>query len=196
MNSGALSANGQNRKSDFEILGEWQTTNGNRLMLKARSKTGYASIWLDHNGHPVKIGYTLHAGGVLRDLRWEAPWREQTQAWKTQQRNHIAALIAAWHADNHRPPKPSPLPSNIFGVFDLDGFRFAVEPTATREHAVLSVINNENGLTPVADLLHDDGRLCGLVTRPGWKGTPDDRKRRWRTESQTILTRAATENRL
>jgi len=56
---------------------------------------------------------------------------------------------------------------------------------------VLSVVNTENGLTPVADLLHDNGRVCGLVTRPGWKGTPDERRRQWRFESQAILVQAA-----
>lgn len=191
-----LSADGRNRGTDFEILGEWQTVNGNRLMLKARRKSGYASIWLDRKEHSVKVGYALHSGGVLRELRWEAPWREQIPAWKTQQRHHVAALIAAWHAEDFRSPQPSPLPSNVFGVFDLDGFRFAVEPAATPEHAVLSVISTGNSLIPVADLLHDHGRLCGMVTRPGWKDAPEDRKRRWRTEAQAVLTRAAGEQRL
>jgi hypothetical protein len=178
-------------KGGFEVLGEWQTTNGNLLSLKARRKTGYASVWLDYQGQAVKIGYALHAGGVVREVRWEVPWNEQTRAWKGQQRHHIASLIADWHAEIQRPVRPAPLPASVIGMFDLDGFRFAVEPTVASEHAVLSVVNVENGLTPVADLLHDEGRICGLVTRPGWKGTPDERRRQWRRESEAILTQAA-----
>lgn len=175
----------------FEILGEWQTATGNMLSLKARSKTGYASIWLDYNGNPIKIGYAAHAGGVVREVRWEPPWSEQTAVWKVQQRNHIASLIADWHAENLRPTQPRPLPASVIGVFELDGFRFVVEPTTAEEHAVLSVVNTENGLTPVADLLHDRGRICGLVTRPGWKGTPEERRRQWRGECEVILSQTA-----
>ncbi|MEU5871428.1 hypothetical protein AB0A73_07660 [Glycomyces sp. NPDC047369] len=178
-------------RTEFEVLGEWETVRGNRLSLKARRKTGYASVWLDYLGKPVKIGYALHAGGVVREVRWGTPWNEQTPAWKSQQRGHIASLIADWHAEVQRPVQPAALPESVAGVFDLDGFRFAVEPTSAPEHAVLCVVNSENGLTPVADLLHDEGRICGLVTRPGWKGTPDERRRRWRRESEAILTQAA-----
>jgi hypothetical protein len=195
MRSEAL-PDGQNRKSDFEVLGEWETASGNRLMLKARRKSGYASIWLDYNGHPVKIGYALHAGGVVRSIGWEPLWGEQTEAWKTQQRNHIAALIASWHADDSGPAPLSPLPASVVGVFDLDGFRFAVESTSADEHAVLSVISTSGGLAPIADLLHDKGHVSGLITRPGWTGTPDERKRRWRIGSEEILQRAARNGRL
>ncbi|WP_133884379.1 hypothetical protein [Glycomyces sp. NRRL B-16210] len=137
-------------------------------MLKTRLKTGSASIWLDYNGKPIRIGYALHAGGVLRQVRWEAPWRDQTRAWKTQQRNHIAALIAAWHAESAQPPRPAVLPPSVVGTFDLDGFRFAVEGASAQEHSVLSVVNAQGCLTPIADLLHDNGRVCAMVTRPGW----------------------------
>lgn len=182
--------------AEFEVLGEWTTATGNRLSLKARKATGYASIWLHHRGNPVKIGHALHAGGVVRELRWEAPWREQTEAWKAQQRHHITALIAEWHAGATGPTKPVPLPTSVIGTFDLDGFRFAVEPTAASEHAVLSVVNVANGLTPIADLLHENGRVCGMVARPGWKSTPDDRKRHWRRQAEAILSRAAGQGRL
>ncbi|PRY56017.1 hypothetical protein [Glycomyces artemisiae] len=186
----------QGSVNEFENLGEWQTSTGNILRLKARRKTGYASVWLDYNGHPIKIGHAIHAGGVVREMRWEAPSNEQTPAWKVQQRSHIASLIADWHAGNTRPVQPAPLPTSVLGVFDLDGFRFAVEPTLAAEHAVLSVVNTENALMPVADLLHDNGRICGLVTRPGWKGTPDERRRHWRSEAEHILTLAAQQGRL
>jgi hypothetical protein len=181
----------QGGTAGFEILGEWETATGNVLRLKARRKTGYASVWLDYNGDPIKIGYAAHAGGVVREVRWEPPWNEQTPAWKVQQRGHIASLIADWHAENDRPTQPAPLPASVIGVFDLDGFRFAVEPTTAAEHAVLSVVNTANGLTPVADLLHEHGRICGLVTRPGWKGTPEERRRQWRRECEAILTQTA-----
>lgn len=172
-----------------EVLGEWLTDNGNQLTLMARPGTGYAPIWLSYHGQPVRIGYALHAGGVVREVRWEALWAEQTDAWKAQQRSHIAALIAARHAG--RPPAPkAELPTSVLGTFDTDGFRFAVEPTIPDEHAVLSVVNVSGGLTPVADLLHENGRICGLAPRPGWKSTPEDRKRRWRRESEAILTQA------
>lgn len=181
------------KRNDFEVLGEWETVSGNLLTLKTRRKTGSASIWLDYNGYPVRIGYVLHAGGVVRKVRWEAPWREQTQAWKTQQRNHIAKLVASWHAEGTTPLPTSPLPPSVLGVFDLDGFRFAVEATTASEHAVLSVVNAQGHLTPIADLLHDNGRVCGMVTRPGWSNTPDERKRSWRIESEAILKQSAGE---
>lgn len=82
------------------------------------------------------------------------------------------------------------------GTFIIDEFRFAVVPTVASEHAVLSVVDMSGGLTPVADLLHDDGRICGMVTRPGWKSTPDNRKRHWRLETEAILIRAAEQGRL
>lgn len=178
-------------KSDFEMLGRWQSDSGNWLSLKARRKTGYVSVWLDYHGHPVKIGHAVHAGGVVREVRWDPSQSEQTEAWKAQQRNHIASLIASWHAEGIQASEPARLPQSVVGTFDLDGFRFAVEPTIASEHAVLSVVNAENGLSPIADLLHECGRICGMVTRPGWKGTPEDRKRRWRREAEAILNRAA-----
>lgn len=183
------------RKTDFEILGEWETEKGNRLMLKARRLTGYASVWLYYHGHPVKIGYALHSSGVVREVRWETHWREQTETWKATQRRHIASLIAAWHADLPQTPRAELTPS-VVGTFDIDGFRFAVEPTAASEHAVLNVVGTTGDLTPVADLLHEDGRICGMATRPGWKSTPNDRKRHWRLESEAILIRAARLGRL
>jgi hypothetical protein len=178
-------------KSDFEVLGRWQSDSGNWLSLKARKKTGYASVWLEYHGHPVKIGHAVHAGGVVREVRWDPPRSEQTGAWKAQQRNQIASLIAAWHAEGVRPSEPAPMLQSVVGTFDLDGFRFAVEPTTASEHAVLSVVSVENRLSPIADLLHEGGRICGMVTRPGWKGTPEDRKRRWRREAEAILNRAS-----
>jgi hypothetical protein len=196
MASKTMQGTNQGGTARFEILGEWQTATGNVLRLKARRKTGYASIWLDYNSNPIKIGYVAHAGGVVREVRWEPPWNEQTTAWKAQQRNYIASLIADWHAENIRPVHPAPLPASVIGVFELDGFRFAVEPTHANEHALLSVVNTENGLTPVADLLHEHGRICGLVTRPGWKGTPDERRRCWRLESEAILARAIAQGQL
>ncbi|MQM28302.1 hypothetical protein [Glycomyces albidus] len=81
-----------------EVLGEWLTDNGNQLTLLARPGTGYASVWLSNHGQPVKIGCALYAGGVVREVRWEGLWTEQTDAWKSQQRSHITALIAARHA--------------------------------------------------------------------------------------------------
>ncbi|MEU6250466.1 hypothetical protein [Glycomyces sp. NPDC047010] len=188
-------SNGQDPKAVFEILGEWETPSGNRLTLKARKTSGYASVWLSWHGKPVRIGYALHAGGVVREVRWEEPWNEQTDVWKTEQRKHVAALIAAWHAGQPRPLKTE-LPETVLGTFNIDGFRFAVEPTTASEHAVLSVVNVTGGLTPVADLLHEDGRICGMAARPGWKSTPNDRKRRWRQESESILTRATTAGQL
>lgn len=178
-------------KSDFEMLGRWQSDSGNWLSLKARRKTGYASVWLGYHGHPVKIGHAVHAGGVVREVRWDPPRSEQTEAWKAQQRNHIASLIAAWHAEGVQASEPAQLPQSVVGIFDLDGFRLAVEPTIASEHAVLSVVNAENGLSPIADLLHEGGRICGMVTRPGWKRTSEDRKRCWRREAEAILNRAA-----
>lgn len=186
-----IQADRRRDRTEFEVLGEWTVDSGNRLMLKARRSTGYASIWLDYRSQPVKIGYTLHAGGVVREVRWEPPWAEQTEAWKAQQRAHIASLIAAWHAEQPRTAKATVLPASVVGTFDVWGFRFAVEPSTASEHAVLSVVNVEGGLTPVADLLHEDGRICGMATRPGWKSTPEDRRRRWRLEAEAILTRAA-----
>ncbi|GAA2170521.1 hypothetical protein GCM10010403_49290 [Glycomyces rutgersensis] len=183
------------RTTKSEVLGEWLTDNGNQLTLMARPGTGYASIWLTHHGQPVKIGYALHAGGVVREVRWEALWTEQTDAWKAHQRRHIAALIAAHHAGQPLAPKAD-LPESVLGTFNIDGFRFAVEPTLAPEHAVLSVLNVSGGLTPVADLLHENGRICGLAPRPGWKSTPEDRKRHWRRESEAILTQARAEGRL
>ncbi|MEU5874090.1 hypothetical protein AB0A73_21355 [Glycomyces sp. NPDC047369] len=182
---------GRGGNSSFEVLGRWQSSAGNWLSLKARRRTGYASVWLDYNGHPVKIGYAVHSGGVLREVRWEVLWAEQTDAWKTQQRRQIASLLAAWHAEGVREPPAPSLPSSVVGTFNVDGFRFAVEPTVASEHVVLSVVNTENALTPVADLLHYAGRICGMATRPGWKGTPEERRRLWRFESEAILTRAA-----
>lgn len=184
------------KHNDFEVLSEWETFSGNRLMLKARRKSGYASIWLDYNGHPIKIGYALHAGGVVRSVGWETLWSEQTEAWKTQQRNHVIAVIAAWHSESSDPAPLSPLPASVLGVFDLDGFRFAVESNPAGEQAVLSVISTNGSLAPIADLLHDKGRVTGLVTKPGWTGTPDERKRRWRIGSEEILQRAARSGRL
>jgi hypothetical protein len=185
-----------NQPAKPEVLGEWTTEHGNRLTLMARRTTGYASIWLTHLGKPAKIGSAAHSGRVLREVRWDEPWREQTEAWKNQQRRHIASLIATWHAEGIQPPRPAALPSTVIGTFDCFGFRFAVEPTAASEHAVLSVINVAGARTPVADLLHDQGRICGMRTRPGWKSTPDDRKRTWRHEAETILTQAAQQGRL
>ncbi|GAB3221725.1 hypothetical protein GCM10027447_07760 [Glycomyces halotolerans] len=185
----------KSRSSQPEVLGEWLTGKGNRLTLMARRSTGYASIWLDHHGNPVKIGYALHGGGVVRSVCWDEPWRDQTDAWKAQQRSHIASLVAGWHAG--QPPTPKvELPPSVVGTFDIDGFRFALEPTTASEHAVLSVVNVTGGLTPVADLLHENGHVCGMVSRPGWKSTPDDRKRTWRLQSEAILTRAAEHGRL
>jgi hypothetical protein len=184
------------RTAKSEVLGEWTTDHGNRLTLMARRATGYASIWLNHHGKPVKIGYAVHAGGVLREVRWEPLWNEQTDAWKIKQRNHIAALIAAWHAEGTIPAQPSALPASVLGTFESFGFRFAVELTATAEHAVLSILNVAGSLTPIADLLHEQGRIAGMSTRPGWKSTPDDRKRHWRHESEAILTQAAEQGRL
>ncbi|WP_157974850.1 hypothetical protein [Glycomyces dulcitolivorans] len=146
---------------------------------------------MDYNGHPVKIGYAVHSGGVVREVGWEVLWSEQTDAWKAQQRSQIASLFAVWHAEGVREAPTPSLPSSVVGTFNVDGFRFAVEPTVASEHAVLSVVNIENVLTPVADLLHDAGRICGMATRPGWKGTPEERRRLWRFESEAILTRAA-----
>ena len=182
----------KDRTHEAEVLGEWWTDNGNLLTLMARRFSGSASIWLNSKSNPVKIGCALHAGGVVREVRWEAPWREQTDAWKTQQRIHIASLIAAWHA-NMPSTAEAKLPSTVLGTFDIDGFRFAVEPSTAPEHAILSIVNVTGGLTPIADVLHENGRICGMTTRPGWKSTPDDRRRHWRREAENILTRAADE---
>ncbi|WP_460540166.1 hypothetical protein [Glycomyces halotolerans] len=180
----------------FEILGEWEIGTGSSLSLKARENTEYASIWLSHDGKPVRIGCALHANGVVRRVSWEPPWAEQTDAWKVQQQGYIAALIAAWHADQSRSTDAPTLPASVIGTFDVWGFRFAVEPTTAPEHVILSIINVEGGLTPVADLLHEDGLICGLAVRPGWRGTPDDRRRVWRREAEAILIRAADLGRL
>jgi hypothetical protein len=173
-----------------EILGSWLTCRGNKLTLMARRGTGYASVWLDQQGTPVKIGYALHAGGVVREVRWDELWREQTDTWKSQQRSQIATLVAAWHAERPGPPEPDPLPSSVVGTFELDGFRFAVEPVTAAEHVVLCLVNATNELTPIADLLHEGGRICGMVTRPRWKATPEKRRHQWRAEVAAILLRA------
>lgn len=173
-----------------EILGSWLTGRGNKLTVMARRGTGYASVWLDQQGTPIKIGYALHAGGVVREVRWDEPWREQTDAWKSQQRDQIAALVAAWHADRPEPREPAPLPRSVVGTFGIDGFRFAVEPVTAAEHVVLCLVNAMNELTPIADLLHESGRICGMVARPGWKATPEERRRQWRAEVEAILLRA------
>ncbi|WP_133884181.1 hypothetical protein [Glycomyces sp. NRRL B-16210] len=178
-----------------EVLGEWLTDNRNRLTLMARPGTGYASVWLSYHGQPVKIGRALHAGGVVREVSWEGLWAEQTDTWKSQQRSLITALIAARHAGQSPAPKAE-LPSSVLGTFNIDGFRFAVEPTLAPEHAILSAINVAGGLTPVADLLHENGRICGMAPRPGGKSTPEDRKRQWRRETEAILTHATTEGRI
>jgi hypothetical protein len=111
------------RRNDFEVLSEWETFGGNRLMLKARRKSGYASIWLDYNGHPVKIGYALHAGGVVRSVGWETLWSEQTEAWKTQQRKHITAVIASWHSESTDRPHShhSPQASSASSTWTASG---------------------------------------------------------------------------
>jgi hypothetical protein len=56
-------------RAKSEILGSWLTGRGNKLTVMARRGTGYASVWLDYQGTPVKIGYALHAGGVVREVR-------------------------------------------------------------------------------------------------------------------------------
>ncbi|MEU6247462.1 hypothetical protein [Glycomyces sp. NPDC047010] len=182
---------GKGNRSAPEILGSWLTGRGNKLTVMARRGTGYASVWLDYQGTPVKIGYAVHAGGVVREVRWEEPWREQTDAWKSQQRSQIAALVAAWHAERPEPQEPEPLPASVVGTFEVDGFRFAVEPITAAEHVVLCLVSAMNELTPIADLLHEGGRICGMVTRPGWKAAPEARRRRWRAEVESILLRAA-----
>ncbi|WP_199040003.1 hypothetical protein [Glycomyces salinus] len=196
MTTASLRAAESGGKTSPEVLGEWTTGTGNRLTLMARKGTGYASTWLNYRGQPVKIGYALHSGGVVRSVSWEEPWRDQTEAWKAEQRRQIASLIAAWYAEQPLPTEPDPLPASVVGTFDVDGFRFAVEPQVAADQALLSVLNVAGGLTPVADLLHDAGGICGMVTRPGWQSTPDDRKRRWRREAEAILTRAAEHGRV
>lgn len=91
---------------------------------------------------------------------------------------------------------PSALPDGVLGTFTDFGFSYAVEQTPAAEHVVLSIVNVEPGLTPVADVVHIDGNICGMVTRDPFKGTPDDRKRQWRIECQAILTRALVDGKL
>jgi hypothetical protein len=180
----------QSNRATPEILGSWLTGRGNKLTVMARRGTGYVSVWLDHLGTPVKIGYALHAGGVVREVRWEEPWREQTDAWKSQQRSHIASMVAAWHAGQPKPLEPAPLPGSVIGTFELDGFRFAVEPVTATEHVMLCLVSAANQLMPIADVLHEGGRICGMVTCPGWKAASEERRHRWRLEVEAILLRA------
>lgn len=95
--------------------------------------------------------------------------------------------------DDHTTPA---LPDGVLGTFADFGFRYALEQTPAAEHVVLHLVNVGPGLTPVADVVHLDGEICGMVTRDPFKGTPDDRKRQWRIECQAILTRAVVEGRL
>jgi hypothetical protein len=82
-----------------EVLGEWTTEGGTKLSLVGKSRGQYASIWMQRDGNmPRKIGRVEHAGGVLRSIRWDELWREQTEGWKEVQRNQAAAILADWHA--------------------------------------------------------------------------------------------------
>lgn len=84
------------------------------------------------------------------------------------------------------------LPGSVVGVFRVAPFEYAVE-IAGPDVARVSLVNVAERLTPLAEIVHDEGRVVGMVCRELWKRTPADRKRRWRIESEAILVRAARE---
>lgn len=169
------------------LIGRWVTDKGNDLHLRARPGSGYASIWLTRCGRPWRIGSVTHTAGEVHALRWEPPWRDQTPAWKTWQRDHAAALLAAWHT---RGCGRASLPPDLIGTFDVDGGQYALVPVVD-DHAVLAAVGAA-GLAPVADLLHDQGRLCALVPRPDWRFATEERWRQWRAEAAAALAAPAT----
>lgn len=81
------------------------------------------------------------------------------------------------------------LPDSVLGVFRVAPFDYAVE-SAGPDVARVSLVNVAERLTPLADVVHDEGRVVGMVCRDSWKSTPADRKRRWRVEAEAILTAA------
>ncbi len=87
-----------------EVLGEWITEGGSTLSLVGKPSGQYASIWMQRGGsEPRKIGRAEHAGGVLRSVRWDEPWREQTDAWKEIQRRKVSAILAERFAEQAAP---------------------------------------------------------------------------------------------
>lgn len=87
-----------------EVLGEWSTEGGTTLSLVGKASGQYASIWMQRDGgEPRKIGRAEHAGGVLRSMRWDEPWREQTDSWKEVQRCKASSVVAEWFAEKVSP---------------------------------------------------------------------------------------------
>jgi hypothetical protein len=87
------------------------------------------------------------------------------------------------------------LPDNVLGVFTVAPFCYAVE-SAGPDVARVCLVNVADKLTPMAEIVHDHGRVVGMVCRDLWKSTPADRKRQWRRESAAILAEAAEAGRL
>ncbi|WP_100448046.1 hypothetical protein [Glycomyces xiaoerkulensis] len=87
-----------------EVLGEWITEGGSTLSLVGKLGGQYTSIWMQRDGsEPCKIGRAEHAGGVLRAVSWDEPWREQTDAWKEIQRHKVSAILAERYAEQAAP---------------------------------------------------------------------------------------------
>lgn len=80
------------------------TEGGSTLSLVGKPDSQYASIWMQRGGgEPRKIGRAEYAGGVLRAIRWEEPWREQSDAWKEIQRRKVSAIVAEQYAERAAP---------------------------------------------------------------------------------------------
>jgi hypothetical protein len=170
----------------MDVIGRWVTDSGNDLYLRARSGSGYASIWLTQCGRPRRIGSAAHANGRIHILRWEPPWRDQTPEWKAQQRTRADELLAAWHAFG---PDGARLPAGHIGTVTADDVPYALDAVVD-DHAVLAAVGAA-GHRPVADVLHDEGRICALVPRPDWRTASDERQRQWRTVASAILAATA-----
>ncbi|MCH7231168.1 hypothetical protein L0U85_09930 [Glycomyces sp. L485] len=87
------------------------------------------------------------------------------------------------------------LPGTVLGVFEVQPFTYAIED-AGPDVARVNLVNVAEKLTPLAEVVHDHGRVVGMVCRDLWKSTPADRKRQWRLEAARILAGAAADGKL
>lgn len=87
------------------------------------------------------------------------------------------------------------LPTGVLGTFTIPPFSYAIQ-AVDDEHAVLALVTVGAKLHPIADLVHDRGRLVGFCTRPTWRCTPRHQKNRWRSEAEKLLTAAADSGRI